>query len=157
MHNRLILACAVLALAVPAYAKAGGEGAASARGAKPVARFAALLRGHMFRQFSNSRDAGGFQSELTLHLCSNGRFVFDGQSVVPGDATLGVDSQVEREHQEGTWKVVRARFDAAGNGGGVVQLKPTGGQAGRMLVNTGPNGSALAGKRAFRVRSNRCR
>ena len=148
------VACALGGLAVSPRAAAipssPNEAAARQARPKPVARFAALLKGRMFRRFNNSE---GVQSDSTLHFCSNGRFFFSSVFVVvaPGGGST------ERQQSAGRWKVLQARFDAIGDGIGIVRLTPARGKVERIEVIVSSRGSAINRQRAYRVKSTRCR
>ena len=155
MHrSTLLIPAAVAAVALTAtLAPAAAAPRAESAKPKPAVRFAALLKGRMFRQFQNSAEPGGVQSEKTIHFCSNGRFFFSSIFVLATDG----GGQTERKNTTGRWKVVRARFDAVGDAIGVVRLVPRRGKAELLEIIVSSQGSALNRERAFRVRSTRCR
>jgi hypothetical protein len=83
---------AVLALATPAAANRSD-----------VRRARALLRGHMFTHFTQSGVLGS-SFDQRLHLCSNGRFIYDTVSYLPEAGTTNVNRTT------GRWRVTRAHI-----------------------------------------------
>jgi hypothetical protein len=106
----LILAAALAALSAAPAARGEGDSAphaqagprAAAASAATVRRARRLLAGRMFTRFTGSLISGNSYDQR-VHLCRNGRFIYDTVSYLPE-----VGSSVSRVR--GRWRVLSASF-----------------------------------------------
>jgi hypothetical protein len=103
MRRRLI---PVLSAALVVFALAAASSPA-ARSGSAIARARNLLRGHVYIRFTESGVLGN-SLDQRLHLCSNGKFVYDTVSNLPEPGTTTTN------RVRGRWRVLAAHFARRG-------------------------------------------
>jgi hypothetical protein len=138
MLTKLTACVAAAALVVPAVAAGGGNGA--------VQRATSLLRGKSFTRFVETGSIAVPSSyDQRLHLCSDGRFVYDTVSSITGASRV-----------TGTWRVVAAAFRGT-SGSARVRGVPDGGASITIVVATRGSRTTIDGGLVIVARSDLCR
>jgi len=113
-----------------------------------------LLAGQMLHYFStyNSGAGGGMASHRVLHLCSDGRFAFGGESSMSMNVPGANASGAGRSGSRGQWRIESPTQTSA-----VLVLVGDGGSLQRWQVRYDGSKTFLNGQRWSRVPSDACR
>jgi hypothetical protein len=122
-------------------------------------RMTFLLSGEMLRHFANSSDAGGFQGEETLHMCSDKTYGYVSQFA----GSTGGLTETSKSQESGRWEITQAEITPDQSEiFGKVKLTPGDGSApyeiNINLVDDGAGGitTLVNRERWFRVASTAC-
>jgi hypothetical protein len=137
-----MLVLTLIAFAAPSIA--GGATSAAQRARD-------LLRGHLFERFTETGVLGDTLDQR-LHLCSDGRFVYDSSSYLPDTGTT------TDERTTGRWRVVWAHFGHHSASAQVRGVPDRGGPAIRVTISIDRRGQVrVDGLLVIVSRSEECR
>jgi hypothetical protein len=135
---------------VPAAAQAEAPAAGSLEG-----QWSKLLSGqmlHYFSTYSSGAGGGGMASHRVLHLCSDGRYAFGGESSMSMNVPGANASGSGRSGARGQWRIEAPTQTTA-----VLVLTADGGAPMRWQVRYDGSKTFLNGQRWSRVPSDACR
>lgn len=107
---------------------------------------------HYFSSYNSGAGGGGMASHRVLHLCSNGRFSFGGESSVTMNVPGATGSSAGRSGMQGQWRV-----EPASESNTVLVLAADDGREIRWNMRFDGSKTFINGQRWLQAPSDRCR